>query len=599
MILTALNQLYDRLKNDPDYEISQPGFSLQGIAFAVVLRPDGSLVDIQDVRIQDGKKLKPRQVQVLGGNKPSGSGLNPTFLWDTIGYLLGYCDPPPEKETDKQRLEREKKEVRVKECFQTFKEFHLQQEQEIHDEGFSAVCRFLEHWDPVKIDEFPFLKALVGGYGTFKLSGDPGFIFERKAIQDYFLKKTLASPDTESVNAQSLISGEVLPIARLQAAIKGIGEKAAPLVGFNDPAYESYGKEQAFNAPVGEEEAFRYCVALNALTNGPMKSKHCISIGDMKVVFWAESSNPLEEVFPWTFSEPIPDNGLDPETNRKLEVLFSFFRSGSWPADFPGFSADTPFYILGLSVNVTRVVVRFFCKSTVGKILENFKKHFDALAIVKRYETDPDFPSVRSILNQTCPLKNQRSPDAKKIPGNLQALLMKSILEGSLYPEGVFNRIIQRFKVDNYQDYIKASFIKAVLTRNHRKEFSVSLDLKNTDPGYLCGRIFAVFEKTQRDALGDTNSTIRGSYTASASSRPATIFARLFKLYSHHLNQLEGGRKVNREKLMQEIIDKFGGNIPDTLSYPQQGAFSIGFYHQMQDFFTKKDTTESSEKAQG
>jgi len=597
MLLTALNKLYDRLKNDPDYEISPPGFSLQGIAFAVVLKPDGSLVNIQDVRMPDGKKLKLRQTQVLGANKPSGAGLNPTFLWDTACYLLGYTDPPPENETDKQRREREKKETRTMECHQAFVKYHLDQEKEVHDEGFSAVCRFLEQWTPVRTADYPFLKTLLGGYGTFQLVDEPGFLFERQPIRDYFLKKTLTDSNPETIKAQSLISGEVLPVARLQAAIKGIGEKAAPLVGFNDPAYESYGKEQAFNAPVGEQEAFRYGVALNALTNGPKKAKHCVSIGDMKVVFWAESEHPLEDVFPFTFSEPSRDNGLDAETMKKLNILYSFLRSGTIPSAMPEFAKDVPFYVIGLSTNVTRVVVRFFCPSSTGKILENFKRHFEALSLVKSFESDPDFPSVRDILNQTCPLKSGKFPDTEKIPDNLEGLFMRSIIEGTFYPAAIFNRILQRFKIDHYQDYVKASFLKAYLIRNcNRKEFSMALDRENKDPGYLCGRIFAVFEKTQQDVNKDVNSSIRDNYMSSASSRPAAVLARLFRLYNCHVRHLEGGRKVNREKLMQEILDKLGGNFPDTLSYPEQGAFFIGFYQQMQDFFTKKDSPDSNEK---
>ena len=49
MILQSLYELYDRLKDDPDYRIARPGYSVQKITFKVVLRPDGSLFDIQDV----------------------------------------------------------------------------------------------------------------------------------------------------------------------------------------------------------------------------------------------------------------------------------------------------------------------------------------------------------------------------------------------------------------------------------------------------------------------------------------------------------------------------------------------------------------------
>jgi len=50
MILQSLHDLYARLKDDPDYQIAPPGYSLQKISFKVVLRPDGELFNIEDVR---------------------------------------------------------------------------------------------------------------------------------------------------------------------------------------------------------------------------------------------------------------------------------------------------------------------------------------------------------------------------------------------------------------------------------------------------------------------------------------------------------------------------------------------------------------------
>lgn len=99
MILQSLNELYDRLKDQPEYQVAPRGYSLQKIAFKVVLTLKGELFDIQDTRHHEGKKRIPRQVIVPGGAKPSGSGINPCFLWDNSGYMLGFKpdDENPER----------------------------------------------------------------------------------------------------------------------------------------------------------------------------------------------------------------------------------------------------------------------------------------------------------------------------------------------------------------------------------------------------------------------------------------------------------------------------------------------------------------------
>jgi CRISPR-associated protein Csd1 len=100
MILQSLHDLYDRLATDPAYEIANPGYSPQKISFRVVIKPDGSLFDIQDARIPNEKgKLYAETQVVIGEGKSAGPGINPGFLWENTAYLLGYKpgDENPER----------------------------------------------------------------------------------------------------------------------------------------------------------------------------------------------------------------------------------------------------------------------------------------------------------------------------------------------------------------------------------------------------------------------------------------------------------------------------------------------------------------------
>ena len=159
---------------------------------------------------------------------------------------------------------------------------------------------------------------------------------------------------------------------------------------------------------------------------------------------------------------------------------------------------------------------------------------------------------------------------------------------------GLYAAVIRRIGADTTINYARACVIKGYLNRNLSKEVSMSLDPERHDPAYRLGRLFAALEKTQKDALGEgLNTTIRDSSYGAASSTPGTIFPRLLRTYQHHLAKLEGGRKVNREKLVQEIMAPLG-TFPAHLNLPDQGLFAVGYYHQTREFYTKREDARES-----
>ena len=118
------------------------------------------------------------------------------------------------------------------------------------------------------------------------------------------------------------------------------------------------------------------------------------------------------------------------------------------------------------------------------------------------------------------------------------------------------------------------------------------LDKENQNQGYLCGRLFAVLDKIQEDANNGIHS-IRERYMNSASATPATVFATIINLSTHHIEKLNSSSQVFYEKLKQEIISKLPADgFPSHLDLQDQGRFFVGYYHQRQDFFTAKDNNE-------
>ncbi len=120
----------------------------------------------------------------------------------------------------------------------------------------------------------------------------------------------------------------------------------------------------------------------------------------------------------------------------------------------------------------------------------------------------------------------------------------------------------------------------------------MSLDTTNNNVGYRLGRLFATLEKIQEEASPGINATIRDRFYGSASATPVVAFPHLMKLKNHHIAKLENrGQAINLEKQIGEIMCKLAADyaFPSHLTLPDQGRFAVGYYHQRQDFFTRKD----------
>ena len=114
------------------------------------------------------------------------------------------------------------------------------------------------------------------------------------------------------------------------------------------------------------------------------------------------------------------------------------------------------------------------------------------------------------------------------------------------------------------------------------------------DPAYLLGRLFAVLEFVQKDANPGITSTIRDRYFNSACTTPASVFPILIRLKNSHIKKLERdntGTKVYYEKLLTEILGELN-KIPMRLTLEEQGMFDLGYYHQLQDKYTKREDKE-------
>jgi CRISPR-associated protein Csd1 len=598
MILQALYEHYQRLLDDPDINIAAPGYSTKDVTHALILDKGGNLVDIMPLNQTKGKKLVPIEMMVPEQGKHQ-NGINPFYLSDDASYMLGLC-----RDKGKNITTSGKK-------FEAFRDANLKLIADCRSDSAISARRFLQSWQPKSAFEhqivLKYLDELVDGKNlVIRLDGADHFLHEEAEVR--WAWESFKSSQSSSSWGQCLITGEKGPIARLHTAFTGFpGAQSSGtyLVSFNNGAFESYGKEQSYNSPVSEYAAYAYGTVLKYFLAG---NTNKIRLADIIVVFWADKpgSHMEEEVFNWsldpkTFSNEQDDNDnriADQATENQARTVLKNLRAGL-PVGLSDFDSDTRCFILGLAPNAARLAVSFWRISSFGEALQHIAQHYNDMDIVglDKYGT---YISPYRILKSAA-VKG----DIKNIPPLLAGQLLKSILTGSYYPQTLIHAIMKRCRSGGDHGgltAIRAGVIKAYLLRWYRlnkkydKEalITMALNEQNTNIGYLFGRLFAVLEKAQKDALGtEINATIRDRYFSSASSTPRAVFPLLLRLSRHHTAKAQYGGYL--ESLIQDILSKID-SFPTHLSFDQQGQFILGYYHQNQSLYTKNDSNSKEEK---
>ena len=597
MILQELVAYYDRkaLHSDPTQRLPALGLEHKDIPFIIELTPAGEAVQLIDTRTVEGKKLRSRSYLVPQGVKKT-SGVAANLLWDTAEYALG-VDP-------------KNKGGRVAEQHAAFRaRITALGAAAQADTGLQAVKLFLR-MAPESAEANPaapglpdlstlqahpqwadFLEANL--VVSFQLLGESSLICERPAVVAAALSD---SPDESGSRPSDLclVDGSAQPIERLHTSIKGVWgaqSSGANIVSFNLDAFRSYGKDQGANAPVGERAAFAYTTTLNHLLRSGSRNR--VQVGDSSTVFWTDKPSLFDAEFSLAdlFAEPPKD---DPDRGtRTVEALLSATQTGSLPVS----DSDTRVFVLGLAPNAARISVRFWLQAPLPDLAPRILHHFEDLKVARRFDSDPATPSLFRLLSSVALLGQLNN-----VPPRLAGEWMRAILEDRPYPRVLLNAAVIRCKAEQEVPYLRAAIFKAWHNREHRRthpelppdhqHFKEILDMDQPDPAYRLGRLFAVLERIQEVAQPGINATIRDRYYGAASTTPVAVFTTLLRLKNSHLKKLSGGSSIYFERLIGEILAPLG-TFPRQLNLPDQGRFALGYYHQRQDFYTRKTATPS------
>ena len=579
MILKALYDYYNRCGDD----IVPMDMAYVDFYYSIVLDEKGNFIRLEPLGGDSGLPLLTFRPEERT------SAPVPHCMGDHAGYILGLKEVKAKDNFDyaKEMTRNEKTLTAFKKDVEYF--FNI-----LPDNSFvQAIHAFykkfsLETINAIKHDSHwgDFCKYLAKNI-TFSVIGINGYA----ASDNEILQVKKQSKSNENKKAVCLITGvKEKPVNTTYSSFILGGKSNAKLVAFQvNSGYDSYGKKMGLNAPISEEAEFKYTTALLKLLSKNSRNK--FRIGDRSFIFWASSNSEAAEQTEGSLFDLLgytEEEGDDP--NAKIEQVrkvFTAIYSGSLKK-----SLEDRFFILGLAPNSARIAVVYWSESSLREFAGKILQHFKDMEIIDTRKEGKPYMGIKDMLAAVT-LSGKQS----EATPNLPEAIVNSIFQGTPYPFTLFSACIRRIRAESGSHDKKAiriarmAIIKAYLNRtnSNNKKIEIMLDKSNTNQGYLCGRLFAVLDKIQEDANGI--SSIRERYMNAASATPASVFATILNLSSHHMEKLTNdGKKIFFEKMKQEIIDKIpASGFPAHLDLQDQGRFFIGYYHQRQEFFTKKE----------
>jgi CRISPR-associated protein Csd1 len=605
MILQALYQLAERerLMEDPDFE-PRP------VAWLVRVSQEGKLLGkIIDTRYEapaQGRR-KPKLVAKLfsiprrptgrsGTKAPSG------FLVENAKYVFGLPTKDKSFSTDE-----------GKEKSHWFRQMVAECAEKTNDEAARAVVSFLEDIaqgrSTVNLPEDCRSNDLF----AFEFAPDVDLlVHQRPRVREYWKDLRRRSGGDNIRQRQCLVTGDALSEVGLFELIKKVPGKGTTsgvaLVSFNKNAFESYGWRGNDNAPISRDAAESCATALNRLLDpaypdprqpGQALPRRNLRLSaDTVVCYWPAKKS--GEDFASAFGDLL---------EARPEVVKELYQS-IWRGTLPEIEDESAFYALTLTGTQGRAIVRDWFESTVAKVARNLAKHFEDLTIVrntpkpKEHDLPPHFP-MSLLLKSLAP-----QGDSEKIPTPLIGELIEAALRGTPYPFSLLQRAVERTRAeigrendkgaDGYRakerSDARAALIKAVLNRRrrllpetrHYKEVRPDMDPSTLSEGYTLGRLMAVLERIQQEAINNVNASVVDRYFSGASATPKTVFVRLLKNARHHVtkakdDEAKAGFIIRLDRLIDELANRFDpkrNGFPAHLDLEQQGLFVLG-YHQM------------------
>jgi len=547
-------------------------FAMVGVRWLISLDKTGKLAGIIEMsENMDEKKRRPKRIERPNSDQDFVAHGRSYFLCDSLERSVLWVEEDDKREKRKvnQAYFVNLLDAAASECPDVATKLRLLAAFLCDEKQLSALH-----------NQLAIAKAKTSDNAVFAVDGEN--LIESVELRDWWrVRSEKERGEQETEKSVCLATGHFGSVCRTTGFIKLLGEDTK-LISFNKecPAFESHGLSQAANAPISADAEVKFRAALNALI---------------------EKSNTQRLVFNdtihlhWT-RQPIEDDPIDLLAGAAPEAVASLLKSVK-SGQMPDFIDANTYYALSLCANGARVVVRDWLESTVPEVKRHVAEWFEALSIVP-----PDGIGVKRDFKFYALLFGMVRAKPEELSPQISTQLLHAALRGTPLPQSALAAALKRQQIEpkgedamrNGVIVSRLALIKACLLRSPNSQnnntttkdkiMTESLNAESRDPAYLCGRLFAVFDRLQYLAQGSVNAGVVERYYASASVTPALVMGRLFRNAQFHLAKADGGVAHNVSKDFETIASALGNEFPATLDLEGQGRFALGFYHQKAEY---------------
>lgn len=550
-----LERLVDYARLKLGDSLPPPGYQEQPIRYTISLDREGRYEGL----IEHRTKESPRGLVKPAPQVKRTMGVTPKLLLDTGEYVLGIPRNDPKKPPNPGRvaLQHESFKQLIHDCAAATGEASV-----------AAVAAFLEHPDIVDLDSvftfdpgFPVTFRVDGKY-PFELASVKNFWARRQASGEVAL--TAVDSDT------CLVCGRAGPVLdRHPFRIKGIpgGQAQKDLISANAEPYESYGMKASRIAPTCSVCAEAYANALNALLGSKSTSMWA---GGLAYAFWPDPRVDTDFKPISLFTQP------QAHSDQVRSYMQSFWSRSKLKPEID----SAQYYGVALGASGARVVVKDWIDTTIGNAARSIGGFFALQEIVGWNGEPGDFLPLTVIAGST--VRRKETP-----PAIVTQSLVRLALAGAPLPMDLLYLAVRRNRAEQDVTRARAALIKMVLSFRSadspiKEGHMVGLDLDNTRPAYVCGRLLALLDRIQYLSGGPRNATVVDRFYGTASSAPRLVFPTLLRLSRHHLTKIrktKRGMSINLDSQLQDVVGLLT-DFPTTLDLEAQGQFALGFYHQ-------------------
>ncbi|MCW2279031.1 type I-C CRISPR-associated protein Cas8c/Csd1 [Heliophilum fasciatum] len=541
---------------------------------------EGNLLSPEPIPLvtEEKKKKGKMIVQPSVGNRTV--GIVPNLLADKAEYVLGMPKAKPDPKTEQRH--RSFVEL-VRDCAKVTEAKQVQ-----------AVLLFLERfqWGDSSFQPTGMTESDIV---AFRVNGD--IVTDLEAVRAYWAdkywqrmleedeakpkssrnNKAEAKPKNERSNelVECMVCGcRCSPVPRHPyklPRIPGGQTSGNALISANNNAFESYGLEASLIAPMCATCVEKYGKAAIQLIQSDENS---LAVGPLRYIFWTKE--PVEFSFVHCLTQPDP---------KEVKALLLSAKKGS-KFDVQDKNA---FYAAALSASGARVVLRNWIECPVQEVSQNLARWFELQDLVG---TDGQPGEPMGLYTLASSLYRDKKDAQKSMVAQVPQSMLRVAMSGGPLPTWLLYQAVKRNRAHDGLDSLftlraRTALIKAVLLsqpgRKEREGIMASLDPNSRDTAYRCGRLLALLESIQEQAVS-ARATVIDRYFGAASSSPSTVFPMLLRGAQNHLGKM---RKIEKKKAAYKALQEKMETVlvglekfPKVLTLDEQGLFSLGYYHQ-------------------